>query len=219
MDPQGQASFIPKKSFDTVAPRGGAFGGLLLLIATFLFLASAVAAGGVFAYQRYLTDLIAKQSDSLQKAEAAFDPAAIQELSRMDSRINNASALLQHHVASSAIFSFLAGQTLPGVQFTSFEYVLQPDGSAKVSLNGAADSFASIALQSDQLNANKLLKNVVFSNIQVGQKGGVTFTTSMLLGAATINYGNNLTSATTATTASTTPVATPTTPAPAQPTQ
>ncbi len=197
MDPQVQASFIPKKSFDTGTARGeGAFGSLFLLIAIFLLLASVAAAGGVYAYQRYLANSIVQQSDSLQKAEAAFDPGAIQDLSRMDSRINNALTLLQGHVAPSALFTFLSTQTLQSVQFTSFSYELQTNGSAKISLNGLADSFSAVALQSDQLNANKLLKGVVFSNIRVDTNGKIAFSVEMSLGSASLNYANNIGSAT-----------------------
>ncbi len=193
MDPLQQASFIPKRSLDAArGGGGGVFDGLLFFITLFLFIVSLAAAGGAFAYKNYIQNAIAQQSDSLQKAEAAFDPGAIEDLVRIDARINNAALLLQKHVAPSGLFAFLADQTLQTVQFTSLTYDLQSDGSAKITLAGVANSFSSVALQSDQFNADKVLKNVVFSGIAVDSTGHISFNVSATVDASVLNYAKNL---------------------------
>src|SRR6185312_15927295 len=165
MDPQVQASFIPKKSLDVSAPRGGGFGGLIFLIALLIFIASLVTAGGVFAYKQYLQGSLANKQNQLKLAEGAYDPGTIQDLIALDDRLTQAKILLGKHVSVSNLFNFISTQTLTSVSFNNFMYTLGGDGSATVTMQGTADSFSSVALQSDQLNANKLLKNVVFSGI------------------------------------------------------
>lgn len=193
MDPQAPTSFIPKKSLDSSSTqRGSAFGSLMLLIGIFIFTVSLLAAGGAFAYQGFLTKSIVDADASLQKAQEAFDLSTIQDLIRIDSRIKNARVLLQKHTAPSAVFAFLSDQTLQTVQFDSFEYTLQDDGSAAISLSGRGNSFASVALQSDQFGANKLLKDVVFSGIKVEAGNTVTFTVVATVDPALINYGKHL---------------------------
>jgi len=197
MNPQAQPSFIPKKPLTASSAGAGSLGvgGLFFLIAVLIFIASLVSAGAVFAYGGYLTSAIASKTDSLNKAQAAFDPGTIQELVRMDSRITNAKTLLQKHIAPSALFAFLSSQTLQRVSFSSFSYVLGDDGSVSITLAGQADSFATLALQSDQFNTNKLLKDVIFSAIAVGTSGQVTFNVKATADPSLINYAVSLNAA------------------------
>ncbi len=193
MDPQVQTSFIPKKSLDISASRnsGGSFG-LFFIIALFIFIASLVAAAGSFAYTQYLNSTIASKSASLALAEGAFDPSVIQDLLRMDNRLNQSKKLLASHVAVSGIFALLATQTLAQVSFSNFDYTLNADGTATISMQGTADSFSTVALQSDQFGADKLLKNVVFSAITVGSSGSVGFSVSADLDPSVLSYSSSL---------------------------
>lgn len=193
MDPQVQASFIPKKSLDvSVSNRSGGFGGLVFLVSLLIFIASLVAAGGVFAYKQYLQTAITSKAKSLALAEGAYDPGTIEDLVRLDSRLIQAKALLNKHVAVTGIFAFLSTQTLPNVSFGSFDYSLGDDGSAKISMTGIADSFATVALQSDQFGGNKLLKDVVFSGITADAVGHVTFSVSASVDKSVLSYNASL---------------------------
>ncbi|HEV8677664.1 MAG TPA: PilN domain-containing protein, partial [Candidatus Paceibacterota bacterium] len=162
-------------------------------VSVLIFIASVVAAGAVFAYEQLLNQSIASKSASLSLNEKAYDPGVIQELSRVDTRITQAQGLLQKHVAPSAIFAFLSQQTLEKVQFTAFDYTLGADGSAKITLGGVADSFSTVALQSDQFGASKILKDVVFSNVAVGADGNVGFSVSATVDPSLIVYSNAIT--------------------------
>lgn len=195
MDPQVSNSFIPKKNLETASARPAGKGtGLLLLLAVLIFVASLVAAGSVFAYQGLLKQSIANKSASLKLNEKAYDPGVIQELIRVDTRLNEAKSLLDKHIAPSAIFAFLAQQTLEKVQFVNFSYNVSQDGSSKITLNGLADSFSTVALQSDQLGASKILKNVVFSGVTVDAASGkVGFSVSADVASSLTLYSNALT--------------------------
>jgi hypothetical protein len=192
MDPQVSASFIPKKPLQEV--RGGRRGasGLIFLLAFLIFIASLVAAGGAFVYGHYLSLALEGKKASLQKYQEAYDLPTIQTLVRFDSRINEARTVLHNHLAPSSIFSFLASQTLAKVRFNSFAYeVGAADKGPIIHLEGTADSFATVALQSDQLGNNKVLKDVIFSNITIQGDGKVGFTVSATLDPAYILYSNN----------------------------
>src|SRR6266404_6083972 len=192
MDPQVQASFIPKRSLDITPQRGGGFGGLLFLITLLLFVGSLVAGGAAFAYTQYLNKAIVDKSKSLQLAEGAYDPGTIEDLVRIDDRLIQAKILLGKHIAVSGIFAFLATQTLVNVSFSSFDYTLGDDGSAKITLQGSGDSFSTVALQSDQFNGNKLLKEVVFSNITVDTGGRVSFGVTATVDPSVLSYAASL---------------------------
>ena len=193
MDPQVQASFIPKRSLDIGATnRGGGFGGLIVLIALLFFIASLVAAGAAFAYQQYLQSAITSKAKSLTLAEGAYDPGSIQDLVRLDDRLTQAKILLDKHVAATGIFAFLSTQTLANVSFGSFDYSLGDNGSAKISMAGSADSFSTVALQSDQFDGNKLLKDVAFSGITADAQGHVSFTVSATVDPSVISYAATL---------------------------
>ncbi len=192
MDPQVSTSFIPKKPVDTGLRGSGGVFGLFFLIALLIFIASLVAAGAAFLYGQYLQNAIASKSNSLQLAEGAYDPSVIADLSRLDSRINQAGILLQSHISVSAFFNYLSTQTLQNVSFNSFSYKLNPDGSAAITLTGEADSFSTVALQSDQLGNSPMLKNVVFSDIAQGQGGGITFSVAATVVPSLLLYSNSL---------------------------
>ncbi len=193
MDPQVAPSFIPKKPLTADGRAPGQGPGLLFLIALLVFIAAVTAAGGAFAYDQYLKRTIENKSGQLAVAEGAFDLPTIQDLIRTDARIKNAKTLLAKHVAPSALFSFLSTQTLINVQFTSFDYTLGADGSSQVTLSGTADTFSTVALQSDQLGASKVLKDVIFSGITVDpQNGKVNFSVSATADPSLLLYSKSL---------------------------
>jgi hypothetical protein len=197
MDPQqAPTSFIPKKSLTSdSAIRGTNTIGFFMLISLLIFIGSLVAAGAAFAYQAQQNKNLSDNKLSLQRSQSLYDPSAIQDLSRVDSRINNAETLLAKHVAASGVFTLLSSLTLASVSFSSFSYSVQPDGSAALKLDGQADSFSTVALQSDQLGASKSLKNVIFSNIQVLSGAQVGFTVDAVVVPSVVSYANTLNAA------------------------
>lgn len=186
MDPQPPTSFIPKKPLVGEARQSG--GGLLMLLAILIFVVSVVAAGGAFIYGKYLDSALADKDTSLKKAEGAFDTASILDLSRLDIRLGEARMLIDSHVAPSGLFTFLSATTLERVQFTSLTLDIGADGSGKMSLSGVADSFSSLALQSDQFGAAKVLRDVVFSGISTDTAGRVQFSVSAGVDPSILSY-------------------------------
>lgn len=186
MDPQPPTSFIPKKPLVGESRTGG--GGLVTFLAVLIFIASLLSAGGAFAYEKYLDKALSNKDASLKKAEGAFDTASIVDLTRLDIRLGEARNLLASHVAPSGVFSFLSATTLERVQFTSFSLGIDTDGAGKVLLAGIADSFSSLALQSDQFSSAKVLRDVVFSGISTDASGRVQFSVSASVDPSILSY-------------------------------
>lgn len=189
MDPQVSTSFIPKQALAEEKARAGGIG-IFMLLALIIFVLSIVAAGGAAAYGYKLNGDLASDKASLATEEGAFDPATIKDLQRMDSRLTQARTLLGNHVAPSGILDFLSQNTLQNVQFTSFQYTLEDDGTVHVQLDGVTDSFATMALQSDALGKSASLRDVIFSNITVEQSGGVAFMVQAVVDPSLISYAS-----------------------------
>lgn len=191
MDPQVQASFIPKKSLDPAASRGGGYG-IFFLIALLIFVSSLVAAGGSFLYKEFLSRTLAAKKADLSKSQGAYEPNTIQNLARMDLRIAQSKVVMGKHISSTAFFDFLSTQTLERVSFGDFSLKLEPDGSGKIEMTGSADNFSTMALQSDQFGGCRLLRDVVFSGISVGDGGRVSFSVKASVDPGLLLYSNKL---------------------------
>jgi hypothetical protein len=117
----------------------------------------------------------------------------IEDLIRLDNRLNAGRKILERHVAPSAIFAFLSTQTLERVRFTSFDYSAGDSGEALLELTGETDTFSTIALQSDQFGGSKALRDVIFSDIIISaETGRVTFSVSAKADSSLLSFTNNL---------------------------
>lgn len=176
MDPQVRTSFIPKKPITaTPSIRRSSGINILFFLALILFLGSICLGGGAFAYKAYLEKSIASKSNQLDKARAAFEPATIQDLLRLDDRLYYSKQILDAHVAPSSIFSLLADTTLASVVFSSFTYNRTADGKASIALQGSTATFSEVALQSDEFNKVRSFKNVIFADFTVEDDNDVQF--------------------------------------------
>ncbi|HVZ75822.1 MAG TPA: PilN domain-containing protein [Candidatus Paceibacterota bacterium] len=193
MDPSVQASFIPKKPLNDARGGHGGAASLIFIVALLIFIASIVAAAAAFLYSGYLQSSLNSKKASLQKYQDSYDLPTIQALVRFDTRIQQARVILQKHLEPSTIFFFLAQQTLAKVQLTDFSYSIGADGTPSISLSGIADSFSTVALQSDQFGGSKMLKDVIFSDIAVNTDGTVSFKVTADVDPSLILFSKNLT--------------------------
>lgn len=183
-----KSSFIPQSP--VIAPtnkrrRGGNFD-FFVLLALVLFVASATLAIGVFLYVQFLNSSNASKLDQLNRARQAFEPALIQELTRLDDRMRAADKVLASHVAPSALFDLLEQLTLQTVAFSSLEFETS-DTLMTLSMQGLAQSVNSIALQADLLSRSGMIVNPIFSDIN-RQIGGVRFNFTADVRRESLNY-------------------------------
>lgn len=176
MEPRFQTSFIPKKplSPDT---RGGTHRviGFFSLGSLIIFVSVLALSVGVFLYQQFLLQNISSMKRSLDRARAAFEPALIEELKRLDSRIEMAKKLLGVHAAATPIFRLLELNTLQNVRFSDFNYAASGGETVSVTMKGEARSFSALALQADLLASRREIRDPVFSNLTPDKGGLVGF--------------------------------------------
>jgi len=208
MDPKFQSSFIPKGPAAssgvvsrTQSVKHGTFLGLFSKV---VFVLSIVSALLVFGYGFYLKSNLTKMGEALETARTNLEPEKIKEVARLDARIVGVEKLLTDHTVFLPLFDFLENNTLKAVRFTQFSLTNSPEGFS-VSVRGQARGYAALALQADLLNKSQNLKSVTFSNLDLDERGNVTFALEAMLDSALISYKRLL--------ETTVPISSPVTPA------
>ena len=183
-------SFIPHDT-SVAAPvqrrSGGGLNDLLLLCAIVLLVASAALAVGVFLYGQFLATESASKLTQLQRAKAAFEPALIQQLTRLDDRMHAADHILGVHIAPTAFFLALEQTTLQTVALKTLDLTVSDVQHIDIKVAGVAQSVNSIALQADLFSKNGVIASPIFSNI-TRQSDGVHFDLSAAVNPAAISY-------------------------------
>lgn len=197
MDNNFQTSFIPKKPLVEERVVREKSVNIFSFLATIIFFASLVAAGGVYFYKIVLTKDVAAMSEQLNLAKEAYDPKLITELQNLDKRINASEEILSNHIVLSPLFKSLQQVTLKSIRFTKFDYSISSEngGGILVKMVGQTSSqggYNAIALQSDLLAKNKYIKDPVFSNLNLDEKGAVTFDLSFTVDRSFLSYGSGV---------------------------
>tara|TARA_B100000745_G_scaffold300516_1_gene254899 strand:+ start:3067 stop:3789 length:723 start_codon:yes stop_codon:yes gene_type:complete len=192
MDSNIKASFIPDKVTPTSSGgsrmRGeGGVGDILVLLAVVILAAALALAAGVFLYDRFLVTSVEKKNAQLNRAKEAFDPILIQELVRLDARLNASADVLAKHLAPSEVFSLLESLTLQSIEYESLDYGIGEDGVIRITMNGKAQSVNGVALQSSVFGAHNAIINPIFSDLDL-TGDGVTFSVVAELDPLALQY-------------------------------
>ncbi|MEX0652412.1 MAG: hypothetical protein WD153_03060 [Candidatus Paceibacterota bacterium] len=196
MEPKFRTSFIPKKTLATAAniqkKSGGGPLGLITLITLIIALGAIVLSVGAFLYEQIINVNITRKTETLERTRAAFEPALIQELVRIDSRTEAAEKILGNHITPSVLFETLEDLTLKSVQFQSFSMTRVSNDKISISMKGVARDFRGVALQADIFGSSKVIKDPIFSNLNLSQNGEAVFTVSAFVDTSLINFANRL---------------------------
>jgi len=190
MEPAGQPSFIPHDAGESKAARRSSEGGLwdlLLMLGIVALAVSCALAAGVFVYQQYLKTSINRSLDRLREAREQFDPSLVNQLTRLDNRMQSADDLLATHLAPSAFFSVLDQITAQTVAYQGLEMEVNDPRRITLKMSGVARSVNSIAFQADLLSQSGVFTSPIFSNLD-RQKDGVHFSLNSLIDATKINF-------------------------------
>src|SRR3989344_2394097 len=192
MEPAGQPSFIPHDAGESKAARRSSEGGLwdlLLMLGIVALAVSCALAAGVFLYQQYLKTSINRSLDRLREAREQFDPSLVNQLTRLDNRMQSADDLLATHLAPSAFFSVLDQITAQTVPYQGLEMEVNDPRRITLKMSGVARSVNSIAFQADLLRKSGVFTSPIFSNLD-RQKDGVHFALNAFIDATKINFGD-----------------------------
>ncbi|MBI2618255.1 hypothetical protein HYW58_02270 [Candidatus Kaiserbacteria bacterium] len=192
MEPKFRTSFIPKKTLTTAIREGGrtrtSMSGVFSLLALIVMLGAVTLSVGLFLYEQILESSINRKTETLQRAEAAFEPELIRELVRLDARLLAAKRILNQHIAPSAIFSVLEETTLQSVEFKSFSLTRVSSDKISIAMKGEADNFNGIALQADMFGRNKVIKEPIFSGLNLNSEGRAVFSVTAFIDPSLVSF-------------------------------
>lgn len=193
MPEEPTTEFIPKRPLAEERPEmPKKRGGLLRLLAFVIFVASILAAGGVFLFRSSLESQVEQKSSQIQIARGEFEPELLEEMAELDRRIITTGEVLSNHITISPLFETLEAITLPTVRYSEFTYTLAEDGSVQIEMAGEAEGFTDIALQSGLFDDNKYIKNQLFSNLDLDEEtGNVVFDLSFSVDRNLLLYGRS----------------------------
>ncbi len=186
-----QTSFIPKKPIDSrPAPRSRRPAGLFRLLATLIFLISLAVWGGMFLWKSYLNNKIVGAQASLQASQREFESGTVTTLTRLNNRLTSSQDILNNHLAVSKLFSELQAMTLKSVRYNDFSLAYAgPDKGLSLTMKGQAQSYASVAKQSDSFSQNRDFHSPIFSNLDLDTSGRIVFSVNSTLNARDFIYG------------------------------
>lgn len=185
-------SFVPKQPVKTSARQTRSGANILVLGSYFLLIAALIAAGGTFAYERYLTGVRDSRAATLAAAEENVDRQTVQELLRLRDRLAGAEGLLGKHVTLSTFFSLLETLTLQSIGFDSLKLSVADDRTAQVELSGTARTFNALAAESAAFASEKRIKRAIFSNIKLNKDGFVDFSLTADIDTSLVTGGSVL---------------------------
>jgi hypothetical protein len=199
---------------------------ILLTVSVALFILSLGGAGFAFAWEKVLDSQQNKYKDDLAADQNQFNTSLISTLTAANEKINLAKDLIQNHLAASEIFNIIGQLTITSVQWKSFTFSAPAvSGSSAgransgtnnditVSMQGEADSYYSVAYQSDvfgqssEFGSNNVIKNPVLSNLSVGSDGKVGFSFTASVDPSELSYVSELSGQNTSSTSSSAPAA------------
>ncbi|HEX7651370.1 MAG TPA: hypothetical protein VF439_01475, partial [Candidatus Paceibacterota bacterium] len=175
LSPSIPTSFVPRQPTDTGLRKQHSGANLFLVIASVVCGVAVLAAGAIFAYQKYLESVAAADAAKLSAAEQNIDPATVEGFVRLRNRLAAAGGLLDNHVALSQFLTTLENTTLSSVRFDEMDLQLADDRSAKVTMTGSAKSFNTLAAQSAAIADVPSIKRALFSDFDVDKTGAITF--------------------------------------------
>lgn len=186
-----QSSFIPHDAaVPQASPRyssGGGLAELVLLFAIVLLVASGALAGAVFLYSQYVHSSAASKLDQLKRAEGAFEPSLIQQLTRLDDRMTAGEQILTNHIAPTELFAALQATTLSTVSYQTLDFEAEDAQHMQLKMTGVAEGVNSIALQADLMSKSGVFTSPIFSDIS-RQNDGVHFSVAALINPASLSY-------------------------------
>ncbi|MBI3573850.1 hypothetical protein HY090_02265 [Candidatus Kaiserbacteria bacterium] len=189
MEERVKTSFIPKTSLQAPETRQRANPvALANIICGALLILAILGAGGVYLFEKYTGGQISSKADSLARSREAFEPSTIQELSRLNTRIETGKVLLSEHITVSKLFDELEKLTLSSLRYSDFEYSIAAPGHVVLTMRGEASSFNAVALQSEAFGKSFIITEPIFSNVNVGKNGVITFDFTGVIDTSRILY-------------------------------
>lgn len=197
METNVQPSFIPKKPVSQQGPKPIRNTSFFSIIATVLFITALVLAVGVFGYKYFLNKSIEGKQADLQTELDKFNRKDVDELSRLETRLNTASDLLKKHFSTRYFLTMLGNATLKNIEYDTMSLTTNESQKAILLLQGIAQNFTAVALQLDELKRPdsdnpKYFKDPMIVNPNLDEDGNVTFNVTANIDMNALTYATAL---------------------------
>jgi len=190
MDNRLQATFMPRQT----TPGGDAYErrksppNFFMLAGVGIFLIVLALGGGLYVYKGVLTSSNEAKRASIQEAIRDFEPELTKELTALKTKIDAGKALIQNHKAFSLLLGLLEMNTAQTVRFNEFSYTAGPDNKISIAMRGEARTYNAIAFQSDVFSKIPQVKNPMFTNLSLDEKGVISFSVAADLDPSVLSY-------------------------------
>lgn len=190
MDAKFSTSFIPKQNMaKAVQPFRSSNISVLAIAGIAIFIIVIALGAGIYLYNQNLRSDLKKLDSEIADRKASFELGKIDEVKLFNRRMTTAKSLLAGHVAFTQFFAILEENTMPNVSFKNLSYQMLPVG-ARIQMQGIADGFSAIALQSDAFIARPELSGHIFSNFKLKSNGFVEFNYEAIVAKTAISYSS-----------------------------
>lgn len=171
MAPNPRSSFIPKETSGVIPmqikKRRSVH--VFSMLSSVIFLASLVAAIGMFFYGGMLEKRLEESKVALSQVDEIENDRKIEEIRIYNEKLMIAEDLLDNHIAPSRIFEEIENSTKVTVQFDTLEYIYDPGFEAELTLAGNTAEFTGVALQKMQLLEDSLFSDFLVKDISTSQ--------------------------------------------------
>ena len=190
MQERVKTSFIPKASLEVEREHRAPSNPVALanIVTGALLVLALLGSAGIFLFERYTAQNIESKQASLERSRAAFEPATIKELARLNTRIEAGKKLIGKHVSLSRLYDDLELRTLASVRFGEFSFSEANPGRVLLTMSGIASSFNTVALQSQEFSKSSILTEPRFSNVNIDKDGSIRFDFSAVIDVSRMGY-------------------------------
>ncbi len=174
------SSFIPKKDIKKVKGSRKSPVNVFLLISIIIFLTAVLGSAVVWLWKDSLRKENQSRLESLNNSRDNFGLDSIEKYVLLSNRIAAADQILSNHTSVEQLFEILEDDTLTSIVLSNFDMQFS-DEKVTVTSRGIAPDYNHVALQADQYTANTDIKELLLSNVNEDNNGGVSFNLSFSL--------------------------------------
>lgn len=169
MNEQSQSSFIPKNPVrGSSRPRPVRRIYLLSIIASSIFVATLMAAVGIFIYTITLERELAAQQQRLNEQRDSFSQSNLEQVLEFEARLEAANQILSQQVYVPVLLEALEQTALQSTTYSGFEYEKDDANNSIITLNSTNPSFDGIIFQREVLASNEILQGAKIQDISYG---------------------------------------------------
>lgn len=168
MSDNSQSSFIPKNPVrGSSRPRPVKRLYLISIVATILFISSALASAGIFVYTLSLEGSLRAEQQRLNEQRDSFSQSDLEQVLEFEARLGAAKQILNQQVYLPALFESLEATALQSTTYVGFAYEKIGVNNILVTLESSNPTFNGVLFQREVLAQNEILEGARIEDISL----------------------------------------------------